>query len=203
MNRTPPPGDIDRRAGRRPGKSNTRNLLLEAARELFAERGYDGASLRDISAAAGVDPGMIRHYFGDKETLFVTAMTEQTNIPERLASAFEGPPEQLGARAADTYLRLWEDETTRQILTGLVRSAMTSPRGAELLAEVLTGRAAKHAPPQENNEARARGLLLAASHLFGTAVARSVFQVPPLATMSHDELVEEIAPAIQRYLEGS
>ena len=91
-----PPSRGTRTAGRRPGKSNTRHLLVEAARELFAERGYEGTSLREIAAAADVDPGMIRHYFGDKETLFITVMTDKTDIQKRLAAAFTAPPSNWG-----------------------------------------------------------------------------------------------------------
>ena len=201
MATTPPPSEGARAVGRRPGKSNTRHLLMEAARTVFAEQGYEGASLREIAAVAGVDPGMIRHHFGDKETLFITVMTERTDIPKRLASALDGPLEHLGKRATDTYLQLWEEEPTRQVLTGLVRSALTSPTGAALLSEVLTGRIAEETAAMTMDVEQTQKLLLAASHLFGVAAARYVLQVPPLVAMSHEELVEAIAPCIQRYLQ--
>lgn len=173
---------------------------MASARALFAERGYGGASLRDIASGAGVDPAMIRHYFGDKETLFITVMTESADIPDRLAAALDGPPGELGRRATRAYLQLWEEEPTRQVLTGLVRSALASPRAAELLSKVLIGRVLEEAPPGSPEAKRAEGLLLAATHLFGVAVARSVFRIAPLAEMAHEELVEAVAPSIQRYL---
>ncbi len=145
---------------------------------------------------------MIRHHFGDKETLFVTAMTENTDIPERLAAALTGPPEGLGRRVTDTYLRLWEDPSTHPILAGLVRSAMTSPRGAELLSQVLAGRVHREAQVPLTGDQRSQGILLAASHLFGVAIARSVLGIPALAEMPHDQLVDAVAPSIQRYLTG-
>ena len=63
-----------RRTGRRPGNPDTREAILAAAREAFAERGYDGASIRAIAAGAGVDPALVHHYFGTKEQLFLAAM---------------------------------------------------------------------------------------------------------------------------------
>lgn len=202
MDHADTPNELAKPLGRRPGRSNTRDPLLEAARTLFAEKGYEGASLREIAGAAGVDPGMIRHHFGDKETLFVTAMTEETGIPERLVGTLTGPPEGLGRRVTDTYLRLWEDPSTQPILTGLVRSAITSPRGAELLSKVLMGRAHREARIPLPEDQRSQGILLAASHLFGVAIARSVLKIPALAEMPHDQLVETIAPSIQGYLTG-
>ncbi|MEX3770701.1 helix-turn-helix domain-containing protein, partial [Mycolicibacterium fortuitum] len=56
--------------GRRPGQPGTRDELVATARRMFAERGYDKTSLRDIAAAAQVDPALIRHYFGSKAELF-------------------------------------------------------------------------------------------------------------------------------------
>jgi AcrR family transcriptional regulator len=44
------------RSGRRPGKPQTRGAILEAARQLFAEHGFDKTTMRAIAAGAGVDP---------------------------------------------------------------------------------------------------------------------------------------------------
>ena len=63
-----------RRRGRPPGERNTRDRVLAAARRVFTEKGYDAASLRQIARDAGVDAGMVRHYFADKAGLFRAAM---------------------------------------------------------------------------------------------------------------------------------
>ena len=63
-----------RRRGRRPGGADTRAALLEAARAEFAERGYEGATVRVIAERAGVDPAMVNHWFGGKEALFTAAL---------------------------------------------------------------------------------------------------------------------------------
>ena len=46
------------RTGRRPGESSTRAEILDAARRMFAEHGYEGATMRGIAAEAGVDDFM-------------------------------------------------------------------------------------------------------------------------------------------------
>jgi TetR/AcrR family transcriptional regulator len=44
-------------------------LLLKAGQSAFARHGFEGASLRGIAAAAGVDPALAVHHFGSKEAL--------------------------------------------------------------------------------------------------------------------------------------
>jgi AcrR family transcriptional regulator len=46
-----------------------RARIRDAAIKLFGERGIEGASIRDIAAAAGVSSGLVRHHFGSKEAL--------------------------------------------------------------------------------------------------------------------------------------
>jgi AcrR family transcriptional regulator len=61
-----------RRDGPRALKAEeTRQALVAAARELFAQRGYHDVGVRDLTARAGVTRGALAHHFGDKEGLFV------------------------------------------------------------------------------------------------------------------------------------
>ena len=46
-----------------------RARIRDAALRLFAERGMDGATIRDIARAAGVSAGLVRHHFGSKDGL--------------------------------------------------------------------------------------------------------------------------------------
>jgi len=61
------PQPITRRAL---AKQLTRTKLLQAAREMFAERGYEAATVRDIAAAAGLSTGAVFASFADKADLF-------------------------------------------------------------------------------------------------------------------------------------
>jgi AcrR family transcriptional regulator len=64
---------------------HTRNLLLDAAEELFAQKGFGSATLEDIAEAAGYTRGAIYAHFGAKEELFL-AVTERHR--QRFLDAF-------------------------------------------------------------------------------------------------------------------
>ncbi|MCI0547175.1 MAG: TetR/AcrR family transcriptional regulator [Candidatus Rokubacteria bacterium] len=90
------------RAGRRPRREDTtgtREALLGAAADLFAERGYDGVPLSSIAARARVNKAMIRYHFGGKRGLYLsiltTAFAEIVARAEELAAAPGPAPEQL------------------------------------------------------------------------------------------------------------
>ncbi|NUR90427.1 MAG: TetR/AcrR family transcriptional regulator [Nonomuraea sp.] len=51
-------------------KRETEARILAAARETFAELGYERTTIRAVASAAGVNPGLVMHYFGSKEELF-------------------------------------------------------------------------------------------------------------------------------------
>jgi len=54
----------------------TKSKLLEAAGEEFAEKGFDGATIRGICTRAGVNLAAVNYHFGDKEQLYVQAVME-------------------------------------------------------------------------------------------------------------------------------
>ena len=57
-------------------KQQTRVKVLSAARQLFSEQGYEGATIRDIAAAAGMSTGAVFANFTDKSDLFREIMVE-------------------------------------------------------------------------------------------------------------------------------
>ena len=70
----------------------TRQALLDAALDLFADKGYFGTSLRDVAAAVGVRESAIYNYFKGKDALFEALIIEdQHSKIERLSSIAEGP----------------------------------------------------------------------------------------------------------------
>lgn len=158
--------------------------------------------MRAIASAAGVDPALIRHFFIDKETLFATTMAQRTTIPARLAGALVGDASTVGYRLTDTYLRMWEDQETRPVLTGMFRAAMTTPHATQMLIETFSAHVGPEAPAPTPGDPRAEGFALAATHLLGVAMARHILQLPVITGLSHDQLVERVSPTIQQYLTG-
>lgn len=67
----------------------TRDRILEAAGQLFAERGFEATTVRDICQAAGANVAAVNYYFGDKERLYVEAVVrahkwrlDQAQLPD-------------------------------------------------------------------------------------------------------------------------
>jgi AcrR family transcriptional regulator len=191
------------RTGRRPGEPDTRERIADAARRLFAERGFDRTSIRAVAAEAGVDPALVHHYFGTKQRLFVAATRFPFDPREAIAGLVaDGPPEGLGERFVRFVISLWDRPDVRPTVTGVVRSATTDPEAAamarRMLAEgpLLALTTAIRLPDAELRAA------LASSQLMGIAFARYVLAVEPLASMSPDALGAAVGPVVQRYLTG-
>ncbi|WP_281212765.1 TetR/AcrR family transcriptional regulator [Shewanella insulae] len=72
--------EVKSRVGRPSGDTQNRDKLILAARSLFIERDYAQVTIREIAGLAGTDPGLIRYYFGSKESLFST-MIRETALP--------------------------------------------------------------------------------------------------------------------------
>ncbi|WP_084078716.1 TetR/AcrR family transcriptional regulator [Demequina sp. NBRC 110057] len=185
------------RRGRRRGDDTTRDAILDAALVAFAEEGFDRATMRSIAAAAGVDPGMIRHWFGDKDGLFIATVIDRTPTVDRLRSALEDTGPGKGRRFADAYLGLWEDEHSGPILRALLRSGVATPRALEILRRVLGGDMVDQA---DAGDVRTRGLALAGSHVLGVAITRYVLRIELIATMPRDALLDELGPVLDGYL---
>jgi AcrR family transcriptional regulator len=189
-----------RRPGRRPGPTETREAILAAARDLFAEKGYDGASIRAIARTAGVDPALVHHFFGTKEELFVAAVRFPMNPAEVLPYVIEGPREAIGRRMAEAFLRVWGRPEARGPLIGLLRSAMTQERAAEMLRQFVS--AAIVARVGERFDIPLVRIEAAAAQMIGVALLRYVLRVEPIASVPDDELIELLAPTLQRYFDG-
>jgi AcrR family transcriptional regulator len=187
-----------RRTGRRPGTSGTRDQILDAARTEFASRGFQGATMRAIAQAAGVDVALLSHYFGGKQQLFTATLDLPDAVRRQLDHALAGDPAVAAEGLARTYLGLWEDPATRGQLLATVRSALSGGEAMDQLRQLLTGTV--HAAAERDPEQEA-GVALAMSHLLGTAVARHVAGVEPVASMPFDELVDRVAPAVAAHLQ--
>jgi AcrR family transcriptional regulator len=186
--------------GRRPGSPDTRAAILTSARELFAEQGYDGTSVRAIAGAAGVDSALVHHYFGSKDDLFLAALQAPLDPREVLLPVAEGGVDGAGERLLRTFLTVWDDETTRLSLLALVRRVF-DPEGRRLVRDGFMQMVLGPIGVGLGVDQPDRRMSLVASQLMGIVLVRYVVGVEPLASASHDELVAAYAPTLQRYLE--
>lgn len=188
------------RTGRRPGAPQTRQDILVAARRAFGARGYDPTSLRSIAKQVDVDPALLVHYFGTKEALFIEALA----LTLRPSQVFDGLEAVSVAEAAELivrrYLMLLEHEPTRDMVLGLVRSAVSSERAATMLREFLAhGMLAALSRLIDRPDRQLRASLVIAQ-LIGIAMLRHVVRADVIVAASNDELVAHVAPVIEAYL---
>ena len=181
----------------------SRDAVLSAAKERFATEGYEKTTLRAIARDAHVDPSMVLYLFGSKEELFRESLRLIID-PEVLVAALTGATDDepdIGTRMVRTYLRIWETPDTAATVRAMLQSATSNSHAHDAFRGfmqnyVLT---AVSGVLGGGEHARLRATL-AASQLVGTAVLRYIIEVPPLATLSAEEVVALIAPTVTRYL---
>ncbi|GHJ44907.1 TetR family transcriptional regulator [Catellatospora sp. TT07R-123] len=191
------------RSGRRPGNPDTRESILAAARNLFAERGFDAATMRAIGAEAEVDPALVHHYFGTKEKLFIAAMQFPVDPAELVAQVTSGGRDEAGARLVRTFLNIW-DSPVGAIGASLLRSAVSNEWTLRLLREFLTTQILRRVLAElqlDPAQAQLRAGLVV-SQIGGLAFARYILKLEPIASLPSEQLVAMIAPNVQRYLTG-
>lgn len=195
-----------RRRGRPRGANgqDTKARILEAAAAEFGERGYEGASIRSIARRAEVDPALVHHYFDDKAAL-VAAVVAVPLRPDRIVSgALDGPIDELGERLVRGVLAAWDAPAVRPAATAALRSAIGQGPVARMLREFLRReimhRVAARLDDREDAELRAE---LAASQIVGVIMVRYVLAFEPIASLSDDEVVARVAPAVQWHLTGT
>jgi AcrR family transcriptional regulator len=190
-----------RRTGRRPGNPDTREAILDAAREAFAGRGFDRASIRAIATSAGVDPALVHHYFGTKDQLFLATMNAPFDPQEVLPQIFAGGRDEVGERLVRAFLRVW-DSPAGSAGVALLRSAVSNEWTARLMREFVVTQIIRRALTQLDlapHEAPLRASLLA-SQLAGLAMVRYVIKLEPLASAPAEAVVAAIGPNLQRYI---
>jgi AcrR family transcriptional regulator len=190
-------------AGRRPGKTDTRQAILDAATICFAESGYDGTTIRAIAAKAGVDPALVHHFFGAKSELFTAAVDFPFSPRAVLPAILDGAGDDAGERIVSMFLALWDDDSTRRRLLAVVRSAVRYEAAAAMLRAFLRREViGTFVRTLDTPDAELRATLVG-SQLIGLAMARYVVKLQPLATASTAELVAAYGPTLQRYLTGN
>lgn len=183
---------------RRRNPEASRAAILEAAREVFNERGYAGATVREIAKRAGVTHGLVMRHFGTKEQLLVQALPgprvaaevapgDLDTLPERIAAAIVAETEPAGGGGQTTFV------------VALIRSAASGEDAAMPL----------YAAAEREVTAAFRRVLgpgtevyanLLTSLVIGVTFARHVARTGALAELSRDELAGYLVPAIRGLL---
>jgi AcrR family transcriptional regulator len=140
--------------GRRAQAQWRRQRLLDAALAVFVDKGIDGATVKDITAAAGVTQGLLYHYFDGKDALVQALLAERGFLPELrrlLAGAADRPAEVVLPELAAGFRRLLAEHAELVALffaAGRANPAVRArlqgfvAQGQQLLADYLTTRVA-------------------------------------------------------------
>ena len=102
-------------------RQETRRLLVSAARQLFAEKGYAGAGTPEIVTAAGVTRGALYHHFADKLALFRAVVEEEHLLVAMSINAASGDDDEVGpvkalVAGSDAFIKAMQDPGRRRIM---------------------------------------------------------------------------------------
>lgn len=130
----------------------TRSAIVDAAKRVFTEKGFDQAGTRDIADRAGVNIALINRYFGSKEGLFNEAVipalsvsAEQLDQSADLASVLTemlmNKPDEINFDPIIAMLRSASSETVGPILRDALNEQMIAPMTSHLGAKDARERA--------------------------------------------------------------
>ena len=193
--------------GRRPGHADTRGDIVDAAKRVFAGKGYDGASLRAIAREAGVDPALVHHYFDGKASLFVAAMAlpfDPRHVQEETSSSSSSSS--VGAGIILGFLTMWDQaEGTGSSFAACVAAMAAATNVADAMREFVAERVWDNSPtnPGESAALTRQRRALVSSQLMGLAFTRYILRVPPVSTATPRQIAGWAGPTLDRYISGS
>lgn len=190
------------RPGRRPGGPDTRGEIVLAARKSFADKGFDGTSIRAVAREAGVDAALVHHYFDSKDELFIEAMAIPVDPRQIAARILDGPPEELGRRIATVFLGVWESAEGQQRMKAIFRSVVTSDEVSRIMREGITQMIIGPVSRALDVPDAQLRVTMVATQLIGVAMARYLVGLEPVASTDLAVLIDRLAPVLQLHLTG-
>ena len=187
--------------GRRPGDEDTRERILDSARRLFSERGYERASMRVIARDAHVDPSLIVHYFGSKQGLLEECLRLPVDPRVVLAGAAQAPPEKRGELLVRALVAAWERPELQRHLLGMLRTGASHDTARDSLQRSLHD-AVKPVVAGLAIDDPDRRSALVMSQIAGLAITRYFLRIPEVVALTPDEIIAAVGPTVQRYLTG-
>jgi AcrR family transcriptional regulator len=176
---------------RRNDAQASRRALLDAAGALFDERGYQGATLRDIGERAGVDPALVARYFGGKEGLYLAVLEDVepapgSDDPAAVFGRLLAKSEADGANNPVCLAMISPElgDALREQIRALIARRLIDPLGERLTAAGV-------------GQPRLRAELLVAVAI-GVTLTRSGGTLTALTEASLDELHDVLDPLVAR-----
>ena len=174
--------------------------ILAVARSSFAEHGYASTSMRSVANDAGVDPRLIGYYFSSKRALLEACLVPPAGFVEGFARVTSSDLPSRGRSLVQFLLSSWERPDSAEVLRSILLTAAHEPIALERLRQIIHGSLINAvAANLGDNERVLRGGLIA-SQMLGLAMTRYVWRIEPIASLPDNDVIDYIAPTIQRYL---
>jgi len=180
-----------------------REQIMDAAMRVFARKGFDRATNKDIAQEAGITPGLIYHYFESKEKLLRAILEEHS--PLRLvqlmpAEILDMPPESVLRYVAQQLLSVVEDEHYVRFARVFLAEAIHRPEAISFsfagMQEVVSLLEGYLAAKMETGELRRTdpGLVVQVfgGGLMAFVIRRQILREPISLQYSQEEMVEGI-----------
>jgi AcrR family transcriptional regulator len=193
---------------REASKNETRQLILRAARRLFAQKGMEESTIRDIAREAGVSPASVVVHFKSKTALLEEALNR--DIETALSELMDSMPQDLEfldrlMHLSKGFFRLYDQN--RKLYRALIRNTIFEPAGetpkinnvSELYLRFLSGLV---------EAGQARGIIrpevdasIAAGSIFSLYLGALImlFRMPE---MTVERVAEALAAMTDQYLKG-
>ncbi|MFG1925408.1 TetR/AcrR family transcriptional regulator [Cryptosporangium sp. NPDC048952] len=171
-------------------RRRTEANILDAARQLFAELGYDRTTIRAVAKAAGVDAGLVMRYFGSKDELFAHAA---------VLDAAALPAEELPHDSVDEMVEAMLDSLATRMdaepvaSLAVLRSMLTNADAAERWRAAGVPQLDQIAAAIPGDDAELRASLLGAI-VHGVIIERYLLRLGRLSDASPDQIVALLRP---------
>lgn len=180
-----------------------REQIIDAAMNVFAQKGFVRATNKDIAREAGITPGLIYHYFESKEALLQAIVESRTplKIIRSLPLAFlDQPPEAVLRMAMKQVLAIIESENyvqfVRLFLPELLHNPTIAPFGITAAQQALEFLGGYFALKMESGELRKTDPQIAAQLLISSMISffvrRQILRDPQALAYSHEQIVDYV-----------
>jgi AcrR family transcriptional regulator len=178
---TPRPGS------RAEQRRRTEARILDAASRVFVAEGYERTTIRAVASAAGVDAGLVMHYFGSKQELY-RRVIDAAPVPD-----ISGTP----AEAAEQILALLADRLASASVASLalLRSMLTNPEAASAASDGIARFEAQIAQAIPADDADLRAAIISAITM-GITVSRHLIKTDELATADPARVIQLLRPCV-------
>ncbi|MGW3564321.1 TetR/AcrR family transcriptional regulator [Streptomyces sp. NPDC000941] len=199
-------------------RRNTEQRILAAARELFAERGFERTTIRAVASAAQIDPALVMQYFGSKQELFSQAVRISVAGAGAGAGA-EGRPRSGDPEAlTDSLLASLELKIggLPEASLAMLRSMLTHPEAAEAaraalghqITEVAAAISAGHEGEHQDGHHRAEDdarlhAALAVATMVGVTIGHQLLGIDDLRRASPEQIAAALRPALHALVTGT